>query len=193
MSGLNPPAYKTLNWPEYNRALKRRGSLTIRFDPDMSWAAQPAGKRGRQPVDGDAAVQTCLTMTVLFGMVDIVAPLVRATMATRQTTGFVGSLLCLVGLDWDVPDFSTLSRCRRTLAVNIPHHGPQGPRHLLIDSTGIKVKGEGEWTEEGQQTVRGTVCPKKAQAWRSKTAGLAQGSPRDRRTNAGGSGGRDHQ
>ena len=52
-------------------ALKRRGSLTIWFDPGMIWAAKPTGKRGRQPVCSDAAVQTCLTMKVLFGMVDI--------------------------------------------------------------------------------------------------------------------------
>jgi hypothetical protein len=126
-------------------ALKRRGSLTIWFDPGMIWAAKPTGKRGRQPVYSDAAVQTCLTMKVLFGMVDIGAPLVQATMATRQTTGFVESLLSLIGLDWDVPDFSTLSRRQKTLAVNIPHRGSQGPLHLLIDSTGIKVEGEGEW------------------------------------------------
>ena len=60
-------------------------------------------------------------------------------MALRQTTGFVESLLRLVGLDWDVPDFSTLSRRQKTLAVNIPHRGSQGPLHLLIDTTGIKV------------------------------------------------------
>ena len=133
MSRPNTPTYKTLNWPEYNKALKRRGSLTIWFDPGMAWAAPPTGKRGRQPVYTDAAVQTCLTMKVLFGM------------ALRQTTGFVESLLRLVGLDWDVPDFSTLSRRQKTLAVNIPHRGSQGPLHLLIDSTGIKVEGEGEW------------------------------------------------
>ena len=98
----------------------------------MAWAAQPTGKRGRQPVYSDAAVQTCLTMKVLFGM------------ALRQTTGFVESLLCLIGLDWDVPDFSTLSRRQKTLSVKIPHRGSQGPLHLLIDSTGIKVEGEGE-------------------------------------------------
>jgi hypothetical protein len=98
MSRLNTPSYKTLNWPEYNEVLKRRGLLTIWFDPGMAWAAQPTGKRGRQPVYTDAAVLTCLTMKVLFGM------------ALRQTTGFVESLLRLVGLDWDVPDFSTLSR-----------------------------------------------------------------------------------
>ena len=133
MSRPNTPTYKTLNWPAYNKALKRRGSLTIWFDPDMAWAAKPTGKRGRQPVYSDAAVQTCLTMKVLFGM------------ALRQTTGFVESLLRLIGLDWDVPDFSTLSRRQKTLAVNIPHRGSQGPLHLLIDSTGIKVEGEGEW------------------------------------------------
>ena len=133
MSRPNTPTYKTLNWPAYNMALKHRGSLTIWFDPDMVWAAKPTGKRGRQPVYSDASVQTCLTMKVLFGM------------ALRQTTGFVESLLRLTGLDWEVPDFSTLSRRQKTLAVNIPHRGSQGPLHLLIDSTGIKVEGEGEW------------------------------------------------
>ena len=133
MSRPNTPTYKTMNWPAYNKALKRRGSLTIWFDPDMAWAAKPTGKRGRQSVYSDAAVQTCLTMKVLFGM------------ALRQTTGFVESLLCLIGLDWDVPDFSTLSRRQKTLKVNIPYRGSPGPLHLLIDSTGIKVEGEGEW------------------------------------------------
>jgi hypothetical protein len=64
----------------------------------MCWDAAPTGKRGRQPTYSDAAVQTCLTMEVLFGT------------ALRQTTGFVDSLLKLVSLDWTVPDFSTLSR-----------------------------------------------------------------------------------
>lgn len=72
------------------------------------------------------------TIKALFGM------------ALRQTAGFVESLLRLAGLDWVVPDFSTLSRRQRTLAVNIPYRGSKGPLHLLIDSTGIKVEGEGE-------------------------------------------------
>ncbi len=79
-------------------------------------------------------------------------------MALRQTTGFVESLLRLVGVDWTVPDFSTLGRRQKTLYVNIPYRGSKGPLHLLIplghcraipcravDSTGIKVEGEGEW------------------------------------------------
>ena len=125
--------YKTRNWPAYNEALKRRGSLTIWFDPEMSWDAVPTGRRGRQQTYSDTAIQTCLTMKVLFGM------------ALRQTTGFVESLLRLVGLGWSVPDFSTLSRRQKTLKVNIPYRGSPGPLHLLIDSTGIKVEGEGEW------------------------------------------------
>ena len=99
------PAYKTRNWPAYNEALKRRGSLAIWFDPAMTWEAAPTGKRGRQPDYSDAAIQTCLTMKVLFGM------------ALRQTTGLAESLLRLIGLDWDVPDFSTLSRRQKTLKV----------------------------------------------------------------------------
>ncbi len=47
MSRPNTPTYKTLNWPSCNKALKRRGALTIWFDPGMAWAAQPTGKRGR--------------------------------------------------------------------------------------------------------------------------------------------------
>ncbi|MGA0543631.1 IS5 family transposase [Neotabrizicola sp. VNH66] len=133
MSRPPPPTYKTKNWPAYNEALKRRGSLTIWFNPAMTWEAAPTGKRGRHPAYGDAAIQTCLTMKVLFGM------------ALRQTTGFVESLLRLVGLDWAVPDFSTLSRRQKTLKVNIPYRGSDGPLHLLVDSTGIKVEGEGEW------------------------------------------------
>ena len=90
-------------------ALTRRGSLAIWFDPDMVWGAEPTGKRGRQPFSSDAAVQTCLTMQVLF------------CMALRQTTGFMESLLRLIGMDRDVPDFSTLIRRQKSLVVNIPH------------------------------------------------------------------------
>lgn len=99
----------------------------------MDWEAKPSGKRGRQKAYSDAAIQACLTIKVLFGL-----PL-------RQTTGFVESLLELVGLNWAVPDFSTLSRRQRTLPVAIPYQGSAGPLHLLVDSTGIKAEGEGEW------------------------------------------------
>lgn len=132
MSRPTPSTYKTRNWPAYKEALKRRGSLTIWFDPEMSWDGAPTGRRGRQHTYSDAAIQTRLAMKVLFGM------------TLRQTTGFVEGLLRLVGLDWTVPDFSTLSRREKTLVVNIPYRGSKRPLHLLIDSIGIKVEGEGE-------------------------------------------------
>jgi hypothetical protein len=59
-----PPTYKTMNRPAYNAAIKRRGSLTIWFDPAMIWAATPTSKRGRQPDYSAAAIQTCLTIRV---------------------------------------------------------------------------------------------------------------------------------
>ena len=133
MSSWAPTKYKTKNWCTYNEALKRRGSLSIWFDPEMVWEPPPSGKRGRQQRFSDAAIQTCLTMKVLFGL-----PL-------RQTTGFVESLLRLAGLNWVAPDYSTLCRRQKTLNVSLPYRGSSGPLNLLIDSTGIKAKGEGEW------------------------------------------------
>lgn len=127
------PTYKARNWPAYDEALKRRGSLMIWFDLEMRWDAAPTGRRGCQQTYSDAAIQMCLSMKVLFGM------------ALRQTTSFVESLLRLAGLDWTVPGFSTLSHRQKTLAINIPYRGSKGPLHLLIDNTGIKVEGEGEW------------------------------------------------
>ncbi len=56
MSRPTPPTYKTRNWPSYNKALKRRGSLTIWFDPAMTWEAARTGKRGRQRDYSDAAI-----------------------------------------------------------------------------------------------------------------------------------------
>ena len=111
MSSWAPTTYKTRNWAEYNLSLKQRGSLAIWFDPEMVWEAAPSGRRGRQQAYCDAAIQACLTLKVLFGL-----PL-------RQTTGFVASLLKLVGLDWSVPDFSTL--CRRQTNI-VGRHSLQG-------------------------------------------------------------------
>lgn len=114
-------------------ALKQRGSLSIWFDPETSWLAEPSGKRGRPATFTDAAIQTCLTLKALFGL-----PL-------RQVTGMVASLLALAGLDWPVPDYSTLCRRQKGLRVAIAHRPRTGALHLLIDSTGIKAEGDGEW------------------------------------------------
>lgn len=126
-------------------------------DPAMTWEAEPTGKRGRQPHYSDAAIQTCLTMKVLFGM------------ALRQTTGFVESLLRLIGLDWAVPDFSTLSRRQKTMKVSIPFRGSDGPLHLLVDSTGIEVEGEGEWNARKH-------CGAKRRVWRKIHIGIDEKS-----------------
>ncbi len=125
MSSWAPTKYKTTNWSAYNDSLKRRGSLSIWFNPQMVWIPPPTGKRGRRQQFSDAAIQACLTLKVLLGM-----PL-------RQTTGFVESLLKLVGLGWEVPDFSTLCRRQKTLNVNLPYRGGTGPVNLLIPSRDI--------------------------------------------------------
>ena len=88
MSRPTPPAYKTRNWPAYNEALKRRGSLTIWFDPAMIWEAAATGRRGRQPDYSDAAIQTCLTMKVLFGMALKGNANKDAMMAAARARGF---------------------------------------------------------------------------------------------------------
>jgi hypothetical protein len=114
----------------------------------MIWQAVPSGRRGRQQTYSDAAIQTCLSMKVLFGM------------ALRQTTGFVESLLRLADLDWTVPDFSTLSRRQKTLAVKIPYQGSNGPLHLLIPSRDIAVQcPAGQWIAPASRLrVKGPCC-----------------------------------
>jgi hypothetical protein len=133
MSKPHPPRYRTTNWPMYNRALERRGSMLILIDPEMRWLAEPAGKMGRPEVFADAAIQLCLSIEVLFKL-----PLCQAV-------GMVRALLKIAGLDWPVPDYTTLCRRQKTLAVQIPYRRVDGPLKLLVDSTGIKFHGDGEW------------------------------------------------
>ena len=127
------PKFRTTNWKEYNAALKARGSLLIWLDKDMRWHGSASGKRGRTPTYSDAAVQFCLTVKGLFNL-----PL-------RQAMGMAQSLLELAGLDWQVPDFSTVSRRQKHLSVMIGALPATTGLHLLVDSTGIKMLGEGEW------------------------------------------------
>lgn len=89
----------------------------------MVWEAEASGRRGRQQTYSDAAIQSCLTFKVLFGL-----PL-------RQTTGFVESLLKSAGLDWSVPNFSTLYRRQRTLSVVIPYKALAGSAMRLCCRT----------------------------------------------------------
>ena len=108
----------------------------------MVWRAPKAGRNGRPPVFSDGAIQFCLMVKVLFGL-----PL-------RQTTGMVASILSMAGLDWPVPDFSTLSRREKTITVQIPSRRAPGPLNLLVDSTGIKFLGDGEWLARKHGTHR---------------------------------------
>jgi hypothetical protein len=133
MSKPSPARYRTTNWSSYTASLCKRGSLLIWLEKNMTWLAPPDGSPGRPAVFSAAAIQSCLTIKVLFKL-----PL-------RQTTGMVASLLKLAGLDWAVPDYTTLCRRQKTLAVQIPYRRADGPLNLLVDSTGIKFLGDGEW------------------------------------------------
>jgi hypothetical protein len=142
MSKPEAARYRTTNWKSYNEALKRRGSLLIWLDKDMVWLAAKAGRPGRPPVFSDAAIQFCLMVKVLFGL-----PL-------RQTTGMVSSILEMAELTWPVPDFSTLSRRQKSISVGISSRRAPGPLNLLVDSTGIKFLGDGEWLARKHGTHR---------------------------------------
>ena len=133
MSKLSAARYRTTNWSGYAASLRKRGSLLIWLDNDMIWLAPHDGSPARPAVFLDAAIQVCLTIKVLFKL-----PL-------RQTTGMVASLLKLANLAWAVPDYTTLCRRQKTLAVQIPYRRADGPLKLLVDSTGIKFLGDGEW------------------------------------------------
>jgi hypothetical protein len=125
--------YRTTNWPAYNRALIHRGDLTVWVSPDLAWqATHRTGQRGRPATFTDAAIQCVLTLKGLFRL-----PL-------RAAQGLTASLLRLLELDWPTPHYSTLSRRQADLTVVIPYRR-EGPLHLVIDSTGLKVLGEGEW------------------------------------------------
>lgn len=126
--------YKTTNLKDYSQAMKARGSLTVWLDREIAWQAAPtSGKPGRPATYSDAAVQCYLAMKVLFGL------------ALRQTKGFMQSVLALSGLDWHAPDYSTMSRRQQLLEVQSTARPSRGGLHLLVDSTGIKMLGDGEW------------------------------------------------
>lgn len=103
------------------------------LDEGMQWLGKQSGKRGRSPTFSDEAIQFCLSIKCLFGQ-----PL-------RQALGMVESLLRLAKLDWPVPNFSTVCRRQKTLQVELSYRPSKSPLQLLVDSTGIKFLGEGEW------------------------------------------------
>ncbi len=136
------------NWAEYDAGLRARGSLTVWFTPEAvaAWKAGPRTGRGGQPSYSALAIATALTLRAVFHL------------ALRQTEGLIGSVLQLLGLDLPAPDHSTLSRRAETLEVLRPKAG-SAPVHLLVDSTGLRLCGPGEWLEEKHGT-------KRRRAWR---------------------------
>jgi IS5 family transposase len=140
--------HRVTNWAEYDAGLRARGSLTVWFTPEAvaAWAAAPRTTRGGQASYSDLAIATALTLRAVFRL------------ALRQTEGLIGSILRLLGLDLSVPDHSTLSRRAETLEVPRPRCGGE-PVHLLVDSTGLRLCGPGEWLIEKHGT-------KRRRAWR---------------------------
>jgi hypothetical protein len=126
--------YRICNWREYNQALVRRGSLTVWVDQESldAWRYRGPAQWGGQYVYSDAAIQCLLTLRAVLHL-----PL-------RATQGMAASVFDLMGLDLDVPHYSTLSRRAAELAVDLSRKS-RGPLHLVLDSTGLKVFGEGEW------------------------------------------------
>ena len=126
--------YRIRNWKQYNDALVNRGSLTVWVDRTtlQAWKYQGPARPGAQFEYSDLAIECLLTLRSVYHL------------TLRATEGFARSLFGLMGLDLPVPDYSTLCRRAATVRITLPKKA-EGPLHLVIDSTGLKVYGEGEW------------------------------------------------
>jgi hypothetical protein len=130
--------YKVKNWREYDQALQNRGSLTVWVTPEAiaAWQAPPTGQRGRSPFYSNLAIETGHLLRLAFGQ------------PWRQTEGLLRSVLTLLGVSLAIPDHTTFSR--RSVALSFPTRlRPRSePVHVVLDSTGLKVYGAGEWQRE---------------------------------------------
>src|SRR5436309_1409415 len=154
--------HKVANWREYDASLRQRGSLTVWFTDEAvaAWAAEPRTTRGGQPWYSALAILTALTLRAVFRL------------AYRQAEGLIGSIIGLLGLALRVPDHTTLSRRAATLEVPRPQRqsGAHAEAlHLLVDSTGLKLCGAGEWLVEKHGT-------KSRRAWRKLHIGVDAGT-----------------
>jgi hypothetical protein len=142
--------YRVKNWAVYDDALRERGDITVWFDEEAicTWNAPPSGRPGGQRRYSDLAIVTALTLRTVFHL-----PL-------RQTEGFVASLIGLMGLSLKTPDHTTLSRRNRDVEIPRLARGHHGPLHLVIDSTGLKIFGDGEWQAHKHKTAN------KRRSWR---------------------------
>ena len=139
------PKYKTKyhvgNWPAYDRALVQRGDITVWLAPDAiaTWEAVGVGNRGGQLQYSDLAIETALTLRLIFHL-----PL-------RQTEGFLTSIFGMLGLDLSAPDHTTLSRRGQHLDLPLRRAPAGAGLHLIVDSTGLSIVGEGEWAAGGRE------------------------------------------
>ena len=128
--------YRIRNWSDYNTALVNRGRLTLWLDKEVlqNWRSQQhTGKRGKPQFYSDQAIACALRLGAVYQL------------ALRATEGLLASLVALSGADVPVPNYSTLSRRRKKMTVALSPPVPSEPLHLVIDGTGLKVFGDGEW------------------------------------------------
>ena len=146
--------YRVSNWPEYDRALQQRGSLTVWVTPEAlaAWHPPKTGRRGRSCTYSDIAIETGHLLRLAFGR------------PWRQTEGLLRSLPTLLGVEIGEPDHTTFSRRSPGLALagSLAEARRSGPVHVVIDATGLKVHGAGEWLVEthggrGRRTWRKLV------------------------------------
>ena len=140
--------YKVRNWSEYDRSLRSRGDLTIWLSEDVidAWVPEQNGKRGRRKKYSDLSIETALSLKLVFHL------------GLRQTEGFLGSILSLMGVDLSVPDHTTISRRNQTIIPKIKVYGHlNGPVDIVVDSTGLSIHGKGRWIrhKHGKRTRRG--------------------------------------
>src|ERR1043165_3262754 len=126
--------YRIRNRKQYNDALVNRGSLTLWVDQDtlQAWRYQGPSRRGAQFEYSDPAIECLLTLRAVYHL------------TLRATEGFARSLFALMQVVLPVPDYTTLCRRAATVRITLPKKA-SGPLHLVLDSTGLKVYGEGEW------------------------------------------------
>jgi hypothetical protein len=126
--------YHVRNWSEYDRALVNRYSLTLWISKDMKKACNFDGqtRRGAQFQYSDLAIESMLMFKEIFHLTN------------RGVEGFVRSLFELMKINLSVPDHTTLSERGKHLEIELPRQA-QGPMQIVMDSTGLKVYGEGEW------------------------------------------------
>ncbi len=129
-------SYKITNWKEYNESLVCRGDITIWFSEDAldRWEhPNDTAKVGRPFVYSDTAIECLLTIRELFKL------------PYRQTEGFGRSLVRLLNADIAIPDFTSLAKRAAKLGISLSVANKRGPIDIVVDSTGMKVFGEGEW------------------------------------------------